>query len=106
MSRSAQVSTVEAVDRAADSEVRSSRYDEKQRDILRAATIAFNRKGVHGANLTEIAKAVGLTTASITYYYKKKEQLAAACFLEAIATYQHIIRGPTELSNGSERVAA
>ena len=108
MSRSVRrsASVADTADRAAGADVRSSRYDEKQRNILRAATFAFNRKGVRGANLTEIARAVGLTTASITYYYRKKEQLAAACFLEAIATYQQLMCEPAGLPNADERVAA
>ena len=86
--------------------VRSTRFDEKQRAILRAATAAFNRKGVRGASLAEIADAVGLNTASITYYYKKKEQLAAACFLEGIATLDDIIRTHADHADAAERVAA
>lgn len=85
---------------------RSFRYDEKQRAILRAATLAFNQKGVRGANLSAIARAVGLTTASITYYYKKKEELAAACFLQGISTYEKINRAPIDLADARERVSA
>jgi AcrR family transcriptional regulator len=85
---------------------RSSRYDEKQRAILRAATITFNQKGVRGANLSAIARAVGLTTASITYYYKKKEELAAACFLLGIATYETINRAPVDLASAKDRFTA
>lgn len=68
----------------------TTRYDEKQRAILAAATVIFNEKGVRGANLAEIAAAVGLTTTGLTYYYKTKEELAAACFLEGIAAYSAI----------------
>ena len=50
----------------------TARYDEKQRLILAAATTIFNEKGVRGANLADIAAAVGLTTGSVTYYYNKK----------------------------------
>jgi len=67
-----------------------TRYDERQRAILAAATAAFNEKGVRGANLAEIAAAVGLTTTGLTYYYKTKEALAAACFLEGIAAYSKV----------------
>jgi AcrR family transcriptional regulator len=91
---------------AAGVDARASRYDEKQQAILRAATIAFNKKGVRGANLTEIARAVGLTTASITYYYKRKEQLAAACFLEGIATYNELIRANAAHPHAADRLAS
>jgi AcrR family transcriptional regulator len=85
---------------------RSTRFDEKQRAVVRAATVAFNEKGVHGANLAAIAEAVGLTTASITYYYRKNEELAAACYLDGIATYDDINRAVLETANAKERVSA
>lgn len=95
-----------SINAAVESSIRSSRYDEKQRAILRAATLAFNQDGVRGANLSAIARAVGLTTASITYYYKKKEELAAACFLQGIATYDKINRAPVDLADARDRVFA
>jgi AcrR family transcriptional regulator len=102
----ARIANSPAGDGTAVSLSRSFRYDEKQRAILRAATLAFNQKGVRGANLSAIARAVGLTTASITYYYKKKEELAAACFLQGIATYEKINRTPIALPNAKDRVSA
>jgi AcrR family transcriptional regulator len=84
----------------------TARYDEKRKAILAAATLAFNEKGVRGANLAEIAAAVGLTTASISYYYQKKEDLAAACFLEGIAACAEINRVPAEVTDKDCRLAA
>jgi AcrR family transcriptional regulator len=104
--RGARTSRSDLTGRAAGAPNRSSRYDEKQRAILRAATIAFNDKGVRGANLAAIAEAVSLTTASITYYYKKKEELAAICFLQGIATYAKANRIPPEINNATERLSA
>lgn len=84
----------------------TARYDEKQRAILAAATTIFNEKWVRGANLADIAAAVGLTTASVTYYYKKKEDLAAACFLEGIAAYSKVNQVSPATSDDSGTVAA
>lgn len=85
----------------------TARYDEKQRLILAAATTIFNEKGVRGANLADIAAAVGLTTASVTYYYKKKEDLAAACFLEGIAAYSKVNQVfPATAGSGEKNLAA
>lgn len=50
-----------------------------------AAAHLFNERGVKGATLSDIAASVGLVTNSVTYYYRKKEDLATACFLRAIA---------------------
>jgi len=85
---------------------RSLRYDEKQRAVVQAATTVFNEKGVRGANLAAIAEAVGLTTASITYYYKKKEELAAACYLQGVAIYDELNRTVLDTANAHDRLSA
>jgi AcrR family transcriptional regulator len=61
------------------------RYQEKREAILGAAARLFNEQGVKGATLAGIAGSVGLVTNSVTYYYRKKEDLATACFLRSIA---------------------
>jgi AcrR family transcriptional regulator len=64
----------------------TSRYEHKREAILDAAARVFNDKGLKGATLAEVAAQVGLITTSVTYYYKRKEDLAAACLLRAIET--------------------
>jgi len=63
----------------------TARYHEKREALLDAAARLFNTQGVKGATLTSIAASVGLVTNSVTYYYRKKEDLAQACFLRSIA---------------------
>ncbi len=63
----------------------TARFQEKREAILGAAALLFNERGVKGATLSDIAASVGLVTNSVTYYYRKKEDLAKACFLRAIA---------------------
>lgn len=58
--------------------------------LLAAAAQRFNEQGVRGATLGDIAASVGLVTTSLTYYYRKKEDLATACFLRAIAAYDRL----------------
>jgi AcrR family transcriptional regulator len=65
----------------------TSRYEHKREAILDAAARVFNDKGLKGATLAEVAAQVGLITTSVTYYYKRKEDLAAACLLRAIAAF-------------------
>ena len=60
------------------------RYERKREAILAAAASLFNARGLGGTTIAEVARAVGLTTASVTYYYRKKEDLAAACLMRAI----------------------
>lgn len=69
---------------------RTLRFQEKRDAILHAAVAHFNAHGVKGATLADIAASVGLVTNSVTYYYRKKEDLAAACFLRAIALFDGI----------------
>lgn len=66
------------------------RYQEKRDAVLGAAALLFNERGVKGATLADIAAAVGLVTNSVTYYYRKKEDLATACFLRAIEAFDAI----------------
>lgn len=65
----------------------TSRYQEKREAILSAAALLFNEQGVKGATLSGIAGSVGLVTNSVTYYYRKKEDLATACFLRSIDAF-------------------
>ena len=60
------------------------RFLEKREAILDAAARQFNRDGVKGATLAGVARSVGLLANSLTYYYRRKEDLASACFLRAI----------------------
>lgn len=53
--------------------------------LLDAAARRFNEQGLRGATLADIAASVGLATNSLTHYFRRKEDLAAACLLRAIA---------------------
>jgi len=65
----------------------TARYQEKRESVLNAAAVLFNQRGVKGATLSDIAGSVGLVTNSVTYYYRKKEDLATACFGRTIDAY-------------------
>src|SRR5690349_5789098 len=60
------------------------RYERKREEILNAAAHLFNTKSLKGTTLSDVAQAVDLNATSITYYYKKKEDLAAACYAQTI----------------------
>ncbi|MGC1301052.1 MAG: TetR/AcrR family transcriptional regulator [Caulobacteraceae bacterium] len=60
------------------------RYERKREAVLEAAARLFNARGLGGTTIAEVAQAVDLTTASVTYYYRKKEDLAAACLRRAV----------------------
>ncbi|MDO8902513.1 MAG: TetR/AcrR family transcriptional regulator [Phenylobacterium sp.] len=62
----------------------TDRYERKREDILDAATLILNQKGVKGLTLSLAAAAVGLSTTSVTYYFKRKDDLAAACLMRGV----------------------
>jgi AcrR family transcriptional regulator len=64
----------------------TARYGRKREEILDAAAPLFNARGLSGASMADVAGAVGLTPTSITYYFRKREDLAAACVHRALAT--------------------
>lgn len=66
------------------------RFREKREAILNAAALLFNEHGLRGATLAHIAARVGLATNSVTYYYRKKEDLATACLLRSIAAFDRV----------------
>jgi AcrR family transcriptional regulator len=62
----------------------TDRFERKREAILDAATLILNRRGVKGLTLGVAAAAVDLSTTSVTYYFKRKDDLAAACMLRGI----------------------
>ena len=69
----------------------TERYAKKKEAILAAATAILNRQGVKGMTLADVAAKVGLITTSVTYYYRKKDDLAAACFMRGIERFDALV---------------
>jgi len=69
----------------------TARYERKREAILEAAAALFNARGLAGTTIADVAKAVGLTTTSVTYYYRKKEDLAAACMMRALGAMDDLL---------------
>jgi len=87
-------------------EPQTARFQEKRDAILNAAAAQFNAQGVKGATLAGIAASVGLVTNSVTYYYRKKEDLATACFLRAIVLFDGIAEAAAREATVEARVRA
>ena len=62
----------------------TDRFQKKREAILDTSTILLNEHGVKGLTLAVAASAVGLSTTSVTYYFKRKDDLAAACMLRGV----------------------
>src|SRR3712207_4238458 len=65
----------------------TDRFERKREAILDAATRILNRKGVKGLTLSDAAAAVDLSTTSVTYYFKRKDDLAAAVITRGTEPY-------------------
>ena len=67
------------------------RFQEKREAILDGAARQFNQNGIKGGTLADVARSVGLITNSITYYYRKKEDLVCACLLRSIEAVERLL---------------
>ncbi|HXC56471.1 MAG TPA: TetR/AcrR family transcriptional regulator [Rhizomicrobium sp.] len=68
-----------------------TRYLAKRDEIVAAATDVLNEDGVGGFTLAGVAKRLGMHPASLAYYFKKKEDLAATCLLSALERLQTLL---------------
>ncbi|WP_417471142.1 TetR/AcrR family transcriptional regulator [Maricaulis sp.] len=70
----------------------TQRFQQKRERILDAATRLINRHGVKGMTFVDVAEMVELNTTSVTYYFKRKELLAAAVLDRTIDRLEVLIR--------------
>lgn len=82
----------------------TNKFHKKRELILDAATELINQSGIKGMTFVEVAKLVGLNTTSVTYYFKRKEQLAAAVLERSLTTLEGLIEEAKQASNPRERV--
>lgn len=67
------------------------RFEARQRAILASAVAELNQKGVRGMTLGEVAARLNLVPTGVIYYFRNKDELASACFLEAIARFETLV---------------
>lgn len=84
----------------------TDRYQRKREAILDAATILLNREGVKGLTLGDAAAAVDLSTTSVTYYFKRKDDLAAACMLRGVEAMHLMVEAAMEAPTPERRLDA
>ncbi len=83
-----------------------SRFERRKAVIVRAAVPIINDKGVRGMTLAEVAGQLNLVPTAVNYYFRRKEDLAAACFQQAIAHYNDLIDRSIEESAAEDRLRA
>ena len=84
----------------------TDRFERKREAILDAATVILNSRGVKGLTLSVAAAAVDLSTTSVTYYFKRKDDLAAACMLRGIAAMMQIVQAALSETTPKARLHA
>jgi AcrR family transcriptional regulator len=84
----------------------TNRFSKKREAIVAAATAILNHKGVKGMTLAGVAERVGLITTSVTYYFKKKDELAAACFMAGIERLQAMVATAAQEPTAEARITA
>jgi AcrR family transcriptional regulator len=83
---------------------KTMRYRQKREAILNAAAQLFDQHGFKGTMLSEVASKVELNTNSITYYWKKKEDLFLDCQMHTINTLDLIINRAAAGQTPAERI--
>lgn len=68
----------------------TKRFEQRKSAIVGSAVEVLNRKGVRGMTLADVATRLGLVPTGVIYYFKNKEELAAACFLDGIERFNRL----------------
>ncbi|WP_010140395.1 TetR/AcrR family transcriptional regulator [Oceanicola sp. S124] len=69
----------------------TTRYRQKRDEIVRAAARQIAERGLKGLTLVGVAGMVGLSTNSVTYYFRRKENLAEAAVEDALARFEAVL---------------
>jgi len=82
--------------------VSTGKFHRRKDMIVRAAVEVMNQKGIRGMTLADVAAKLDLVPTAVMYYFHKKEELAAACFLRSIERYSGLIANAARCSSSSE----
>ncbi|MDB5695186.1 MAG: TetR family transcriptional regulator [Sphingomonas bacterium] len=82
----------------------TARFQQKREAILAAAAEAINEQSAKGMTFADVARRVGLNTTSVTYYFKRKEDLAAAAFEHTLDYLLVMLDAALEAATPADRV--
>lgn len=91
---------------AAEQRPAGAKRDRKRAEIVAAATREMNEHGIQGLVLADVAARVGMTKANLTYYFRRKEDLAAVCIGQTLDAYQSMIAQAAERPTARGRFMA
>ncbi|UIJ43952.1 TetR/AcrR family transcriptional regulator [Sphingomonas cannabina] len=83
----------------------TKRFRAKRDAILAAAAEAINEQSAKGMTFADVAARVGLNTTSVTYYFRRKEDLATACFEHTLERLQDMLAASMAEPTPERRVA-
>jgi AcrR family transcriptional regulator len=83
----------------------TKRFKAKRDAILAAAADVINEQSAKGMTFADVAQRVGLNTTSVTYYFKRKEDLAAACFDATLDRLDEMLDAAHQETTPEARVA-
>ncbi|MBM6575166.1 TetR/AcrR family transcriptional regulator [Microvirga sp. SRT01] len=86
-------------------EAGTRRFRAKRDAILAAAADAINEQSAKGMTFADVARRVGLNTTSVTYYFKRKEDLAAAAFENTLERLSEMLADAMQEATPQARVA-
>lgn len=81
-----------------------ARYAAKRDAIMAAATKVFADQGMSGFTLAAVAKRMDLHPVSLTYYFKRKEDLAAAVLHDTIRRFAEMLDRAEACNSPAERL--
>ncbi|HEX2560872.1 TetR/AcrR family transcriptional regulator [Phenylobacterium sp.] len=82
------------------------RYEARREAILTAAAEALAQEGLAGFTLASVAKRMDLHPVSLTYYFKRKEELVSACLLHGADRFDAMLDEAQGAGAPPERLAA
>ena len=97
---------VEASPAVAGTRTPSRRYMARREAIIASAVREMNRHGVRGMTLGDVAARLDLVPTGVIYYFRNKEELAAAAFERSISRLQALAEAARGCDTERARVQA
>lgn len=82
------------------------RYEARRNAIVRSAVAELNRNGVKGMTLGDVAARLDLVPTGVIYYFRNKEELAAAVFQKGIDAFEEMTALAAGRPTAAERLTA
>lgn len=70
---------------------RSPSFERRRAEVLATAKRIFNEQGVRGFSMASVASALDVKPASLTHYFKRRDELITACLLDTIRQYHALL---------------